>query len=178
MTMVMSVTKNLRAADTLPFFIPLMLGAGPSPVASCTAAGYVGVNPSPPLIPALSGIVSMFRTGRGELIAARAGMPVAVGAAVKTWVRSAAIFVPPLPSARSVPMPCFNPFFTSHQLTGYASAAPTSEANDMTPQKRKEFGSIARMSFVIRIIITGIIPAITAFIESHSGTHVPLTACQ
>ena len=46
---------------------------------------------------------------------------------------------------------------------------PTSVAKDITPQKRRDVGSIARMSRLIRITMTGIIPAITAFIESHSG---------
>lgn len=48
----------------------------------------------------------------------------------------------------------------------------------MTAQKRGEVGSIAVMSRLIRITIVGTIPAITAFMDSHSGNHVPLTALQ
>jgi len=63
-------------------------------------------------------------------------------------------------------------------VRGNASTAPMSVGSDIIPQKRKLVGSIACMSRVIRIIITGIMPDITAFIESHSASHVPSTAYQ
>ena len=44
------------------------------------------------------------------------------------------------------------------------------------PQKRGLAGSIALMSHVIKMIIVGIMPAITAFIESHSASAVFRTA--
>ena len=40
----------------------------------------------------------------------------------------------------------------------------------MTPQKRSELACIAAMSRLINTTIAGIMPAMTAFIESHSGT--------
>lgn len=53
---------------------------------------------------------------------------------------------------------------------------PTSVASDMTPQKRSELGSIACISRLISTTITGIMPAITAFIDSHSGRKDRATA--
>ena len=82
---------------------------------------------------------------------------------------SRAKLCPPLPNARTVPMPCFKFFATSHILTGYAITIPTSVASDIIPQKRSDVASMLAISRLIRITITGIIPAITAFIESHSG---------
>ena len=42
--------------------------------------------------------------------------------------------------------------------------------SDITPQKRSSVGSIARMSRpIIRKLMTGAMPAIMAFMETHSG---------
>ena len=43
-------------------------------------------------------------------------------------------------------------------------------ASDITPQNRREPDSIALVGRVIKMIITGIMPAMTAFIDIHSGT--------
>src|SRR5262249_36118252 len=72
------------------------------------------------------------------------------------------------PEGRSVPIPCLEPIRTSQTLSGYARTAPAITASDMIFQKRAEERSIAPTSVLIRRAMTGIIPAITAFIDSHS----------
>lgn len=53
------------------------------------------------------------------------------------------------------------------KLIGSARSAPAIVPIDITPQKHGEVGSMARSSKDIKMTITGIIPAITAFIEIH-----------
>jgi hypothetical protein len=46
-------------------------------------------------------------------------------------------------------------------------------ANDITPQKRTLVGSIALVSRLMRITMTGIMPAMRALIDSHWGAWSP-----
>ena len=66
-------------------------------------------------------------------------------------------------------MPCFRCFATSHTLTGYATMSPTRTANDSTIQNRTEPMSVVPAKSVRKMTITGIMPAMTQFIDSHSA---------
>jgi hypothetical protein len=73
-------------------------------------------------------------------------------------------------------MPCWRCLATRQTFTGYATTSPTKTASDSTIQKRTESMSVVPAISVRRITITGIMPAITQFMDGHSATTVEDTA--